>query len=167
MTTVLADMRQLSQSPTIPEEVRLRDAAEQALRLVPRGLREHGHIRFEVKGEPRVAGSCPKLTQLVLNLVVNALQAFGAKRPGNQVEIAIWSEADQAVLEVRDNGPGIPPALADRVFEQFFTTKADGGAGLGLAISRRIAEDHGGTLTARAAAGGGACFRLELPPFRA
>lgn len=165
MTTVLADMRQLFRSTTVPEEIRLRDVAEQALRLVPRGLREHADTRLVVKGEPRVAGSCPKLMQLVLNLVVNALQAFGARRPGNAVQIAIWSEEDHAVLEVRDNGPGIPAGLGDRVFEQFFTTTAEGGAGLGLAISRRIAEDHGGTLTAPPAATG-ACFRLELPPYR-
>lgn len=165
MTTVLADMKQLSQSATVPEEVSLREVAEQALRLVPRGLREHADTRLAVQGEPRVAGSCAKLVQLVLNLVVNALQAFGARRPGNTVQIAIWSEGEQSLLEVRDNGPGLPAELGDRVFEQFFTTKAAGGVGLGLAISRRIAEDHGGILNA-VSAGSGACFRLELPSFR-
>ena len=68
----------------------------------------------------------------------------------------------QVEIEVCDNGPGVPAALAARLFEPFFTTKTDG-TGLGLAMSRTIAEAHGGTLTYRANTPNGACFLMRLP----
>jgi signal transduction histidine kinase len=68
----------------------------------------------------------------------------------------------KCVLEVRDTGPGIPAEIREQVFEPFFTTKARGG-GLGLAIARRTAELHGGTLTLECPEGGGALFTLTVP----
>jgi signal transduction histidine kinase len=71
-------------------------------------------------------------------------------------------EGKLAVLSVEDEGPGIPDAVLPRVFEPFYTTKSEG-TGLGLAISLRIAEAHGGSLTAENRAEGGARFTLSLP----
>jgi len=68
------------------------------------------------------------------------------------------------VLEVCDTGPGIPDAVAARIFDPFYTTKEVGkGTGLGLSISHKIAEEHGGTLSYLPKPEGGACFRLDLP----
>jgi two-component system sensor kinase FixL len=71
----------------------------------------------------------------------------------------------QVEISVTDSGPGIPAELAKRLFEPFYTTKTSG-MGIGLAISRTIAESHGGNLVAETNAGGGATFRLRLPMTR-
>jgi C4-dicarboxylate-specific signal transduction histidine kinase len=68
---------------------------------------------------------------------------------------------------VEDQGPGVAPALRERVFEPFFSTKEGAPGGLGLAISRRIAEEAGGSLRVEGLASGGSCFALKLPSARA
>ena len=79
-----------------------------------------------------------------------------------QVHLSITREGDTAVLEVRDSGPGVADENRDAIFDPFFTTKPVGqGIGLGLSISHKIAEEHGGALTLGPGPGG--CFRLELP----
>jgi two-component system C4-dicarboxylate transport sensor histidine kinase DctB len=80
------------------------------------------------------------------------------------VEIEARADATWVELEVADSGPGISPQNLPRLFEPFFTTKGPGdGTGLGLATSRRIVEELGGTLTAANRAAGGAVFRIRLP----
>jgi two-component system C4-dicarboxylate transport sensor histidine kinase DctB len=79
--------------------------------------------------------------QVVLNLLVNARQALG-DRPGACIQLETRAGAREVELEVRDNGPGIPEAVMDRVFDPFFTTR-DEGTGLGLAIAFDIAREHG------------------------
>ena len=114
-----------------------------------------------------VLGDAAALRRLVRNLLDNAVRHADA-----QVEVALATSADGAVvLDVRDDGPGVPPEHRDRVFDRFFRgdvarTPRTGGSGLGLAIARRVAERHHGTLTREAGAGlggRGAHFRLELP----
>jgi len=95
----------------------------------------------------------------LLNLLLNAGQALGGH---GHVTVRVARSAAQASIEVRDNGPGIPEALREQVFEPFFTTKARGG-GLGLAIARRTAEIHGGTVTLECPASGGTVVTLTLP----
>jgi signal transduction histidine kinase len=97
-----------------------------------------------------------RLRQVFLNLVSNAARA-GAKR----IRIRAAAEGRQVRLEVADDGPGVPEAVRNRIFEPFATTREDGN-GLGLAVSRRIVERHGGSL-ALLSAGPGATFRIELP----
>jgi signal transduction histidine kinase len=94
---------------------------------------------------------------------VNARQAL-ADTPAARIAIATRVAADEALLEVRDNGPGIPEAVLDRVFDPFFTTRGpDEGTGLGLAIAFDIAREHGGTLEVSSRPGQGASFVLRLP----
>ena len=66
------------------------------------------------------------------------------------------------IAEVRDTGHGIPTEIRDRIFDPFFTTRTTG-TGLGLSVAKRVAELHGGSLTAANAPGGGAVFRIEIP----
>jgi len=108
----------------------------------------------------RVALSGDSLRQVVLNLVLNALDATPR---GGRVRVAAAAAAGGAELRVEDEGPGIPAALRERVFEAFFSSKADAPGGLGLAISRRIVEEAGGSIAAGDGPGGGGCFRIRLP----
>ena len=105
-----------------------------------------------------------QIQQALLNLLWNALHALnGSTVSPKQVHIRTRLNAAREVeIDVCDNGPGIPAALAPRLFEPFFTTKQNG-TGLGLAMSRTIAEAHGGTLEYRANTPDGACFVMRLP----
>jgi len=101
-----------------------------------------------------------QIQQLLLNLVLNALEMM---HDGGTLEINISPPTEgQVELRVVDSGPGIPESLLPQLFEPFVTTK-ETGVGLGLMLSRRIAEDHGGTLTVYNHPKGGACFVLRLP----
>jgi len=104
----------------------------------------------------------PMIEQILINLLDNAAQAAGK---GGTVRVWARFEDGRAVIEVSDSGPGVPLEIAARIFDPFFTTKPAGqGTGLGLALSRRIALDHGGDLRlVRQAHSPGAIFRLELP----
>jgi len=103
-----------------------------------------------------------QLQQIVLNLVRNALAATPT---GGRITVRVEAEAGAVRLIVRDTGPGIPPELAARLFEPFFTTRAlEGGTGLGLAVVRAIVAEHGGTITARSDAG--AEFTVSFPARR-
>ncbi|WP_410540249.1 sensor histidine kinase [Streptomyces sp. KL2] len=115
-------------------------------------------------GEPvEVSGSRGQLARVLGNLLDNA-QRHAASR----VRVRVGREHGQAVLEVADDGAGVPEEERERIFERFVRlddarSRDDGGAGLGLAIARDVAARHGGTLTAGRAAGGGALFTLRLP----
>ncbi|MDC0676284.1 sensor histidine kinase [Sorangium atrum] len=103
-----------------------------------------------------------RVDQIVSNLLANAIK-FGAGKP---VEISIGGEAGTARLSVRDHGIGIDPAHQAQIFERFERAVSDrhyGGLGLGLYISRRIAEAHGGSIRVQSALGAGATFIVELP----
>ncbi|RIK64021.1 MAG: two-component sensor histidine kinase [Planctomycetota bacterium] len=111
------------------------------------------------------AGSCGvycdrhRLHQVLLNLVMNGLQAAGK---GGRVRLAATAAGDGTEICVTDTGPGIPEAHLHRIFNPFFTTKASG-TGLGLAIVHRIIEAHGGTIRAGNRPEGGARFVIRLP----
>lgn len=99
--------------------------------------------------------------QVLTNLLKNALEAT-RDRPDPLVRLQLERKENLAVLEVHDNGPGVPPDLARHLFEPHVTSKPTG-SGLGLPISHRIAVEHGGDLTYSSSPHGGACFRLTLP----
>ena len=95
----------------------------------------------------------------LLNLVLNAVQAMAGH---GRISVTLGQSGNVAVIQVRDNGPGIPLDIRNQVFEPFFTTKARGG-GLGLPIARRTAELHGGSLTLECPEGGGTVVTMTLP----
>ena len=111
---------------------------------------------------PRVRVSASQLQQALLNLITNAQDELRARDGKREISIVAAADPLGCAIEVRDNGPGIPPAILPRVFEAFFTTKQTG-AGLGLAIAAAIVERFGGRITARNRLGGGAVFRIVLP----
>jgi two-component system NtrC family sensor kinase len=145
--------------------VDLARVVDEALFLVQSQLRD-GRVEVVRQLQPaQVLGNANQLQQIVVNLVVNAIQAISqAGRPGRISVAASPGHAGRAWLSVSDDGPGVPPHLAERIFEPFFTTKPEGqGTGLGLAICYRIAEEHGGTIRLERSGAGGACFVVDLP----
>jgi len=113
---------------------------------------------------PLVSADRVQLQQVMINLIINAIEAMTGTKGGPR-ELTIVSRIDDAnsvVVEVQDTGPGLSPEKLDRLFQSFYTTKPDG-IGMGLAISRSIAEAHGGRLSAAPNNPRGAVFRLTLP----
>lgn len=116
-------------------------------------------------GVHRVLGDRVQLQQVIVNLLVNSLQALAPMGTGEgRIALATSSDADGAVhFTIRDNGPGIAEADLARIFDGFFTTKPDG-MGIGLALCQSIIAAHGGTITAANHPEGGAVFRITIPP---
>jgi signal transduction histidine kinase len=143
--------------------------------FMPQAEQAGVRLRIAADESPVMAEIDPSLVkQAVLNLMLNAVQSMESlpsDRP-RTLEVAVRHEpaegrgpaarGPRAVIEVSDTGPGIPAEARAHLFEPYFTTKS-GGNGLGLAVTRRIVEAHGGTAQALDAPGGGARFRIELP----
>jgi PAS domain S-box-containing protein len=116
---------------------------------------------------PLINADDGRLGQVFINLLVNAAQAFpeGDMRANRIHVVTSTDSAGRAVVEIQDNGAGIPPAILGRVFDPFFTTKSIGvGTGLGLAISRNILTGMGGEISVESEVGRGTTFRVVLPP---
>lgn len=106
-----------------------------------------------------IACDAEQITQVLLNLILNALQILPT---GGHVTISSKEAADHLVIEIADDGPGIPPENQLRVFDPFFTRR-EGGVGLGLAVVQQIIATHGGEIRAGSSAMGGALFTITLP----
>jgi signal transduction histidine kinase len=105
-----------------------------------------------------------QLQQVILNLVLNGLEAMRETATGNRTLVLLTAKEGSAAVRVavRDSGPGIDEADLDRIFRAFYTTKSTG-LGMGLAIARSIVEAHGGRLGTQSNAEGGATFSFTLP----
>lgn len=113
-------------------------------------------------GEPlHIRGDADLLKQAILNLVTNALDAM---KSGGWLRMSVARTGESVVLEVADNGPGIPPELRQKVFQLYFTTKP-AGSGIGLAMTYRAVQLHNGTIDFFSEDGRGTTFRLEFPAF--
>lgn len=145
--------------------VDLNEVVRDVLDLAEARLRKAG-VQLETDLDPQVpavAADVVQIKQVVLNLVLNAVDAMiDVDGRARVLRIATGRSGTRATIDVRDTGAGFSPADAERLFEAFYTTKADG-IGVGLAISRSIAEAHGGTLKAEANPAGGATFHVSLP----
>lgn len=150
------------------EGVDLNEVAQRTARLVSYELQHRGIALVEeiAGGTLPVRGSIDELQQVLLNLVTNAGQALRElpEHAPRQIRLTTGREGEFAVIRVRDTGPGVPDELVPRLFTPFFTTKEPGeGTGLGLSLSYRIAQAHGGRLSYQRPSGGGAEFSLSLP----
>ena len=152
------------QRKTQPRSVEVEVLIGNALGLLAYGLRAAG-IEIEqaiAPGLPSVFCDPDQVTQVLTNLLVNAQQALEGEPQPRRVRLGAVADGNAIVIEVADNGPGIPPNLRSRVFDPFFTTPMGVGTGIGLAVSRGIVEAHGGSLTL-APSDRGATFLLRLP----
>lgn len=147
------------------QPVALCQALDNALALLEPRLRQANAeiVRHCPLPEPRARCDANRLEQVLINLIGNALDAMDGQ-PAPCIELDCAGRDGQALLSVRDHGPGLDEAALSHLFEPFFTTKAAGvGLGLGLTISAGIVRDFGGTLSGANHPEGGAVFTLELP----
>jgi len=142
---------------------------EMALFVEPQASKQGTQLELDLPDEGlEVEGRPDAIRQAVLSLVVNALEAVEPQDAG-RVEVGLRSRGDAAVLWVGDDGPGIPPTAAAKIFDLHYTTKRDG-SGIGLHVARAVIERHSGTLTLARAEDPelqrGALFELVLPKGR-
>ena len=153
--------------PLDPGDVELGELIESCASELE-GLFEERLVELRVEGEyPAIRADERMLRQALLNVMRNAGEALFEETAGRRVRVGCTTARDEsgrvyASVEVEDNGVGIPSADLQRIFIPFFTTKTNG-HGVGLALAHRVVADHGGTLTARNADGGGAVFTIRLP----
>ncbi len=160
---IVEDLRRLS-SDGSGDKVRfdLAETVRIAASWVKRGTKKPVALEMNAMQPVFVHGRPGHLQQVVMNLVQNAFDALEG-RDGGKITLTVEAQDKVAVLDVADNGPGVPEKLRSSIFDPFFTTKPVGrGTGLGLSISLKIAEEHGGSLTLHDGPEG-ACFRLTLP----
>jgi signal transduction histidine kinase len=145
--------------------VSLADVLERALTLSRNETKYRARISLDLQEIPLVRAHEGRLTQVFLNLLINAAQAIEEGDPErNEIQVRLWQDGDEVLAEVKDTGKGIDPADLPYVFEPFFTTKERGvGTGLGLSISNNIVTSLGGRLEVDSAVGCGTRFVLRLP----
>jgi two-component system, cell cycle sensor histidine kinase and response regulator CckA len=147
------------------EVVEIKGVVRSVLQLVGKDVEACARVRLELDDGVLVFADESRLVQVVLNLVVNAMQAVQElARHDSEIAIAVRRIDDQALLEVEDNGPGVPVHDRDRIFDPFFSTKEAGeGTGLGLFVCRNIVRELGGDIVVEERANGGARFKVTLP----
>jgi signal transduction histidine kinase len=162
---LVGDLRDFARPERGPRaRVDIRRGIESTVQLLHRAIADAGaQVRLDIPaGIPVVMGDAGALNQIYLNLIKNALEAF--RGPGGTVRIEAVREGGNLVVRFHDDGPGMEADVQAQLFRPFFTTKGAGqGSGLGLSISRRIAEQHGGRLDVSSTPGAGSCFVLALP----
>ena len=151
------------------DQIDIHEALSSALEMI-RGRLHHRHIAVEEeKGElPLVSASPVQINQVFLNLLVNAMQAIEAThQEDGRIIIRTQCNTKDVIIEIVDNGCGIPAEVLPQIFDPFFTTKTVGdGTGLGLSITHGIVQDHGGRMEVESTPGRGTCFRVILPVSR-
>jgi PAS domain S-box-containing protein len=167
---IVRDLRALSRpDDRPPERVELPSVLDAAINMAMNEIRSRAHVVTEYGSVPLVSGVPGRLTQVFLNLLVNAAHAI---TPGNVKAntICVSTSTDddgRAVVTVGDTGCGMPADVLCRVFDPFFTTKPIGlGTGLGLTISQGIVAEHGGEISLSSELGRGTTIRVALPAAR-
>jgi PAS domain S-box-containing protein len=153
------------------EESRIRlalpDVLRAAIRLTANEVRHRAQLVYELGDTPKVVADDGRLTQVFINLIVNAAHAIPeGHSDDNRITVRTRSDDDgHAVIEIEDTGRGMPPEVQARAFDPFFTTKeVGGGTGLGLSICHGIISALGGRISIESAVGRGTVVRVVLPP---
>ncbi len=163
---LVRDLLQLSRAtPQSSTPVNVHEILDSSLRLVAKQLAARAVLVRDYRATRQVEGDRAKLAQVIMNLITNAMHACAAPNPTPHTIIVRTQDTDDGIeLEVQDSGEGIPDEIQHKIFTPFFTTKDLGeGTGLGLYISRRIIEQHGGSIRFRCPPPGGTIFRVRLP----
>lgn len=147
------------------EDFSVEEGIDSALLIARPQLKYVADVKREFDGVPTIMASPSQLRQVILNLIMNAVDAMSSvERRGTLTLRTRLTSLDTVQIDVCDNGPGIPEDILGRIFDPFFTTKAVGeGTGMGLSICYRIIENHGGTITVSSKPGRGTIFTITLP----
>jgi PAS domain S-box-containing protein len=165
---IVKDLRSFSRAnDESVEAIDVKGVLESALRMVSNDIRHRGNLRVEHQPTPKVLGNPSRLSQVFLNLLVNAAHSLheGNARKEEVVVFTRTDDAGNAVIEVADTGKGIAQENLSRVFDPFFTTKPIGeGTGLGLSMCHNIVSSMRGSISVESTLGKGTTFTITLPP---
>lgn len=149
----------------------LRQVIENAVRLCWHEIKNRARVRKDFDEVPLIPCHPHRISQVFVNLVLNASDAIEERLRGSEtgeIRIVVTRERGWAIVQVRDNGAGIPADHLQRLFQPFFTTKSAGrGMGLGLHVAQKIVAAHGGTIEVASVPGQGTTFSVRLPTRRA
>jgi signal transduction histidine kinase len=162
VNAIVADLRRFARGePEKPVAFDLTDEVAAAVRISRAQLGANQVLHAELAATPRLVGMPRQVSQVALNLIVNAVQAIG---PEGRVSVSTAEESGQAIVTVSDDGCGMSPETLGKLFSPFFTTKATGkGTGLGLAVVHGIIQAHRGRIEVESQPGKGSTFRIYLP----
>jgi signal transduction histidine kinase len=135
---------------------------DSTLRLLRQEIESVARLEATIESAPLVRVDATALGQVIINLLLNACQAFGAGSSEARITVRVGVQGNEALVRVSDNGPGIAEEALQRIFDPFFTTK-ENGSGLGLPIARRLVVEAGGDLDVETSGREGTTMRLRLP----
>lgn len=165
---ILTELREFVRQEKTPlqQQVAVNQVLAKAIDMLQNQIKKFSS-HFHCSPDPEdssVRGSFQQLEQVIINLVMNALQALPGRDSGVYVSAYRERETGSLVLKVRDQGSGMTPETVKRIFDPFFTTRLDsGGTGLGLSICYAIVKDHGGTIEVESEPGKGTSVYVRLP----
>lgn len=163
LTGLVRRLRQAAPSKPPPSDTDVARVVESTVRILRSEVQRVAKLGIIVDDSPQAPIDPTSLGQVVMNLLLNAAQAVEQEeRPEHRITVRVASDGPDALLQVSDTGPGIPPESMERIFDPFYTTKS-GGSGLGLAIVRDLLSRVGGRIDASNADGGGATFSVRIP----
>jgi len=163
---IVSNLKMFSRAESTEDEsVQINSVIKSALRMAKHQIRHRAQIVTDLGVVPEIVANEGKLSQVFLNLLVNAAQAIPeGDAAGNEIRVQTWAAGELVYGRVSDTGQGIAPEVLDRLFDPFFTTKAQGeGTGLGLAICHGIIAECGGHIEVESTLGEGTSFTVVLP----
>ena len=159
---IVMDLRTFSRSSQLEmENIDIQEIIQSVLNIVQNEIKYKCSVKEEYQDIPRVQCNAQRLSQVLINLLINAAQAMDKK---GTIIVRTYREGNDACIDVEDDGAGIPPERLSQIFDPFFTTKPVGeGTGLGLSISYEIIKKAGGDIKVESEAGRGTKFTVMLP----
>jgi PAS domain S-box-containing protein len=168
IASIVADLSTFSRGGSeVLEPVDVEGVLELSIRMADHVIRPRARVVRDYAPVAPVRANRTLLGQVFLNLLINAAQAIPpGKSELNEIRVRTFEDDGQVVVTVRDTGAGIPPSVLPRIFVPFFTTKAQEGTGLGLAVCHGIITQLGGEIDAESSPGEGSTFRVRLPALK-
>ncbi|MEO8877347.1 MAG: ATP-binding protein [Polyangiaceae bacterium] len=163
---IVHELQIFSRTDESEHAVDLRKILERSIRMAGAQIRHAAKLVTDLREVPSICANETRLGQVFLNLLINAVQAIGDGHAAeNEIRVTCFTDSNgNAIVEIKDSGPGIPSEVRTRIFEPFFTTKPIGsGTGLGLSICRTIITALRGDIVVESELGKGSLFRIKLP----